>query len=458
MFTPTSVVAFAKKWWLPLLVCVVLPTVIVGSVIQRHSRFSPIDEGAHYDYVERLFSHGIPVFGDRMLQSTLKELSCRGTALDGLVIPACDSKDFPNDAYPGGAYQYEAQQPPLYYAITAPLAKVLEKVGGLGNVGSTRAVGVLWLIGGLLLMWQTAVLLGISRLTSTAGLVVVALAPTVVYYSAIVTNDSASIFCGALVCYIVALTYVRQRAYTKYALLIGAGVALIKISCVVPAVVLGVTSLAASMHQEGGFRILRSPRNVRAWWSSASARTYGRTGAGLLVSSTAVTLAWVAYFNITATIPPKTLPTFDVLRDPNFRLTTILNQAMTFFAPFTDSYQPFQFWNTSVFDVLHRTSMFVLVVGCAAGAFVAARQWWSGIGPLVLTGLYAGGVAIGFGIWRAYDINPSVSGRYALPMVPLLVLILCAGIQRPFGRKLFAAGAYAFSAMSVWMIIQTPLT
>jgi hypothetical protein len=42
-------------------------------------------------------------------------------------------------------------------------------------------------------------------------------------------------------------------------------------------------------------------------------------------------------------------------------------------------------------------------------------------------------------------------------MVPALVLILCAGIQRATAQKVFALGAFAFSAMSVWMIIQTPL-
>jgi hypothetical protein len=168
-------------------------------------------------------------------------------------------------------------------------------------------------------------------------------------------------------------------------------------------------------------------------------------------------LAWVVYFNATATIAPETLPTFDVMRAPGFQFTTILNQAMTFFAPFTDSYQPFQFWNTSVFDILHQISRYTLVAGCAAGVFVTSRKWWSAIGPLVLAGLYAGGVVIGIGIWRTYDINPGVSARYALPMVPVLVLILCAGIQRATAQKVFALGAFAFSAMSVWMIIQTPL-
>ncbi|MDP4930148.1 MAG: hypothetical protein NWQ79_04145, partial [Ilumatobacteraceae bacterium] len=155
----------------------VLPTAVVGNVIQRHSQFSPIDEGAHFDYVERLYSHGIPVMGDRMLTSSLREMACRGTALEGIVTPPCDAKKFPYDQWPGGAYQYQSQQPPLYYAVTAPVAKAIDLAIGRGVLGSIRLVSLFWLIGGLLLMWKTAVLLGISRLTTAAGLMLVGLAP-----------------------------------------------------------------------------------------------------------------------------------------------------------------------------------------------------------------------------------------------------------------------------------------
>ena len=95
MFSFGSLTSFLKKWWLPLLFCVVLPTAVVGNVIQRHSQFSPIDEGAHFDYVERLYSHGIPVLGDRMLTSSLREMACRGTALEGITTRPAMPKSFP---------------------------------------------------------------------------------------------------------------------------------------------------------------------------------------------------------------------------------------------------------------------------------------------------------------------------------------------------------------------------
>ena len=96
MLNAGQLTSFFKKWWLPLLFCVVLPTAVVGNVIQRHSQFSPIDEGAHFDYVERLYSHGIPVLGDRLLPSTLKEIACRGTALPGIVTGIALNNVFTN--------------------------------------------------------------------------------------------------------------------------------------------------------------------------------------------------------------------------------------------------------------------------------------------------------------------------------------------------------------------------
>ena len=113
-------------------------------------------------------------------------------------------------------------------------SEVVEKVVGLGPVGSARIVGVLLLIAGLLLSWHVAMMMKISRLTSLAGIAVMGLSPGVVYYSAMVTNDSAGILCGALVCYVAALTHTQQRAYVKHAVAVGVVCALTKGFTVVP--------------------------------------------------------------------------------------------------------------------------------------------------------------------------------------------------------------------------------
>jgi hypothetical protein len=457
MFSFGSLTSFLKKWWLPLLFCVVLPTAVVGSVIQRHSQFSPIDEQAHFDYVERLYSHGVPVLGDPLMESTLKEIACRGTALPGIVTPPCDSPNFTAKDFPGEGFQYEAQQPPLYYAIAAPVAKVMEKVVGLGPVGSARITGLLLLIAGLLLSWHVAMMMKISRLTSVAGIAVMGLSPAVVYYSAMVTNDSAGILCGALVCYVAALAHIKQRPYVKHAIAVGVVCALTKGFSVVPAVIFGVVFILLSLYHSGGFAALKSKQSIKQWWHSASAKIYAHTGIALIVSSVIVTAIWTTYVGMKASISPPTLPTFAVLRSDTTNLGSLLQQGTNMFIPLTGKFHPFTVWNYEVFELLNSVAVCAVIAGCSAGIFVQKHQWWSVLGPLVLAGMYAGGLVEIAGFWRVYNLITPTEPRFALPMVPILVLILCAGIQRATAQKVFALGAFAFSAMSVWIIIQTPL-
>jgi hypothetical protein len=166
---------------------------------------------------------------------------------------------------------------------------------------------------------------------------------------------------------------------------------------------------------------------------------------------------WILYYRAFATIEPKTLPTFDVLRGGPVDAVTFLSQAKSFLSPLTDSYQPFSGWNPEIYSLMQLGVTVALIAGLAAGAFVAARTWWSVSGPPVLGLLYLAGIVIGYGIWRSYDINPGVSGRYALPMVPLIGLILAAGLRRKTGQWVLALGAVGLAMLSSWMILQSPL-
>ena len=127
------------------------------------------------------------------------------------------------------------------------------------------------------------------------------------------------------------------------------------------------------------------------------------------------------------------------------------------FNPLTGGFHPFTLWNYEAFELLNSVAVCAVIAGCSAGIFAAKRQWWSVLGPLALVGMYVGGLVEVAGFWRMYHLITPTESRFALSMVPVLVLILCAGIQRATAQKVFALGAFAFSALSVWMIIQTPL-
>ena len=443
MFPWRKVLDALARWVGPLLVCVVIPALLVVSTIDRHPRLSPIDEGAHFDYVERIYSHGIPTFGDRLLRSSLREMACRGTRLDGLLVPACDAKVMKYDLFPGGAYQYEAQQPPLYYAVTAPVAKVAEKVLGVAPLGAMRLVGLLWLVAGLLVLWKTSRVLNVAATPMLATIFAIAAAPNVVYYSSIVSNDAAGIFFGGLAAYLGAMSFTRGKGYVIPAVALGLAAALTKTSCALPVGVVGLILVAVTLHRQSG--------------STDNHRNMRFTGLGMMGGSIAGTLLWVVYYRAVATIEPKKLPTFDVLRGGPVNMGNILSQAKSFLAPLADSYNPFAAWNGEVNGLLISLGMFAIVAGLAAGAFSRERTWWSVAGPIVLVCLYVGGVVIGVGIWRAYDINPGVSGRYALPMLPLAALIITGGLQRRFGQAAYSVGCVGAAVLSIWMITHVSL-
>ena len=176
--------------------------------------FSPIDEAAHYDYVDRVAEGSLPRLGELLLPSTLRTISCRGVALHGLVYPPCDAKTISA----AGSYQYEAQQPPTYYAVTAALRWVPQHALGIDSLDATRLTGIVWLAAGLVLVWGTGRLLELKPEAVGIGILLLATAPVALYESSIVSNMASSLFAGALIAFLGALAWRRRGRWAPPAL------------------------------------------------------------------------------------------------------------------------------------------------------------------------------------------------------------------------------------------------
>jgi hypothetical protein len=429
-------------------VCVILPLILVLSTIHRHPKFSPIDESAHFDYVTRVYDHGVPRFGDRLLRSSLEELSCRGTRLEGMNVPACGTSK-PYNRYPGGAYQYEAQQPPLYYLVASPLSSITERVFGVSRLTAARAVGAILLTMALLLLWRVSKILLISRVVMLGTLFAIAASPNVVYYSSIVSNDAPGLFWGAVAALLGATALKGRPAKPWLASLAAVGAALTKASCVLPFGIVGLLLLGRWWFGRGG-----SDTPGEALRRDAKARNFGLA---MVFGSVVGVFAWIIFYRLTATLDPRELPTFEILRSDAVTPWTILGQARSFFSILTDAYTPFSAWNTEAYLLAGAVVAFAVVAALSGGAFTKERSWWASSGPVILVGLYVGGIAIGTGIWLSYDVNPGVSARYALPMVPLVGLVASAGIQRRRGQIVYVGGCAVFAFFSMWMIFRTSL-
>jgi hypothetical protein len=134
-------------------VCVVVPSSFIAIHIRENPKLSPIDETAQFDYVSRVAHGSVPRLGQYLMPSTLELLSCTGTAFAFSGNPPCQGPKTPT-AYIGGGFQYEAQQPPTYYAATVPFRWMGVHLLGMSSLTSARATGAMWVSTGLLTLWM----------------------------------------------------------------------------------------------------------------------------------------------------------------------------------------------------------------------------------------------------------------------------------------------------------------
>ncbi|MFL6205785.1 MAG: ArnT family glycosyltransferase [Acidimicrobiales bacterium] len=179
------------------LVVVVMPLATTTIAVARNDELSVYDEYAHIDYLRRVERGEVPRVGDKVLPETARDVACR--TISGRRVADCLADVVPPEAIDAGGYSYEAQQPPLYYAITAVIRQPFTLVVN-DFVNAARLTGMVWLSAGLAVLWwflracRGAAVVPTAIVCALAGL-----APPVVSQASTVTNDAAAILIGALV-------------------------------------------------------------------------------------------------------------------------------------------------------------------------------------------------------------------------------------------------------------------
>jgi hypothetical protein len=416
------------------LVCVAAPVTMVAIHIHENPMFSPIDEAAHFDYVNRIAQGDVPRLGQPMLSTTLRTVACRGSALPGAVQPPCTVPVIHPDQFGGGGLSYEAQQPPAYYAITAPLRWLAVHVVGLSPLSGTRAIGALWLAVGLLLLWAAGRVLRLDPKVIGAVVLLVAISPAVIYESSIVTNTASMIFMGSLVALTGALAYRYPGRWVPPTLFaVGVLAAAAKETGALAAVVVAVMFAIYTYVQ----RPATESRATAAW---AWFRRWLPNGGALAIGAVLTVIAWSIISRQLSLITPKTLPSLGVLRGYPVGVALIAREATTLLTPATGSFDPFRSNNSATVPATSALAQhlqtitglllgYLFIAGGAAGLFVRRRQWNHWLGLLSLPALFVGGIVLGVGIWLTYDADPGLSGRYGLPLLPFLALALVASAR-----------------------------
>ena len=426
-----------------LFVCVVAPAVLVALQIDANPKFSPVDEAAHYDYVNRVAQGEVPRQGERMLKTTLRDVACTGNAIASIRAPRCSTPVLVPTQFDGDAYQYEALHPPTYYAVTVPLRWGMEHVVGVnGRFDSTRAAGIVWLVAGLLLLWAAGRVMDIDPLGLGVVLLLLVTAPSVIFFHATVTTDATAVAAAGAVALAAALAYRRERGAPW--LLVAAGVF---------AAACKVTNMFAVVTVAAAFAVAAIAARAPAERWTATLRRWTRDGGALLAGGVVTSVAWLLIHNAIAIVSLRDEPSLENLRYGSKAFGGVLTVATTFLHPITDELAvnlvSAPTLGQDAEQPLHAALAFLLIGGGLAGLFVAPRRWPHVVGLLSVPALYLGGVVLGLGFMIGFDTNAGegVSGRYGMSLAPLLLLALAASLR---GR--WALGAVGFIALASFVV------
>jgi hypothetical protein len=425
---------FPSWQWLlaALLVCVIVPSSLIGLHIHENPRLSPIDEAAHFDYVSRVAHGSIPRLGQFLLPSTLHLISCTGTAL-AFTPPHCPGSPEPR-RYAGGGYQYEAQQPPTYYVATVPIRWVGNHLFGMSPLTAARAGGALWMSLGLLLLWMAGRIVGLGVIRLVPAMLLLACGPVAIYESAIVSNDAPSIFAGALIAFLGALAWARPGRWTLPVLAAGAFlVTSLKLDDALAVVVVSGTFAIIWWSDDDSAGTGLTPR-LGAWM-----RRWAPNGGALLLGALVCVVLWVVVNRELDLIDPRKLPAFDVLRTQPVGVSEVARESLLMLNPLAGAFSAFR---TNASGIVVGTTLslnlqqitatflqYALLAGGAAALFVRRRIWAHWVGLTSIIALYVGGIVLGIGLLRTYSSDPSLSGRYGLAVAPFLALALVATVR-----------------------------
>jgi hypothetical protein len=415
-----------------LFVCVVAPVTLVALQIDANPKFSPLDEAAHFDYIDRVADGEVPRQGQELLPATLRTVACTGNALAGARTPPCTAPALRPEQFPGRGSQYEAQQPPTYYALTVPVRWVTQHVLGVGNrLDATRAASIAWLVAGLLLAWAAGRVMAIDPFALGAALLLIVGAPTVIFITGSVSNDVTAVPAGAMVALVAALAHRRDGPRMPVALFAaGFAAAALKTSNIMAVGVVSALFAVSAARAVGG-----RP-------AGAILRRWARDGGALLLGSVLAICAWVVVHRSLALIDLREEPAFEALRRSPHTIGVVLREAVAILQPLTGDLAV-SLVSAATLDrdaqrPLYALLGFVVVSAGLAGLFVTPRRWPHVLGLIAVPALYLGGVALGLSLLVTYQIDPGLGGRYGLSIAPLLVLALAAALEGRWAQRAVA--------------------
>ena len=239
-------------------------------------------------------------------------------------MPACGG---PYEArrFPGQGYSTAGSTPPVYYGITAVIARPVTKLTPWSLWDVSRAVGALWLTGLMVVIYLLARRFRVRPLTAASAAVFTGLSPSVVSSAATMGPDTATAVTTGIVM-LAALSYDGSRRRLLYLLAAVALAALTKFTAFAGVGAVVIYLVAGPLLARGERRGLRSGLVAAA---------------GAVAVFGAISFAWGLRFQSTSLIDPDEIPINVLLHADTVDWGSIWETLIyVFVSPATGNWQP----------------------------------------------------------------------------------------------------------------------
>ena len=243
-------------WGLTTVLLGLVAVVVVVPAATAPGGLSPVDEYVYADAVDKANRGDFSNMGDKVDSYARQVAACRGVIGWQAPTEACGMPQA-DASVPLNGFTSADVHPPTYYFLTAAVSKVVRAVGITDDLLiSTRLVGALWLLLGMLALVALARAWGARWLVPVATAAAISATPLLVSVSAYLSPDAFGLLVGAVV--LLAVTqWQRGRLHWAVLLLAALMPAFVKVPFVLAplfgAVLLVVAALAG---QVPGRRVL----------------------------------------------------------------------------------------------------------------------------------------------------------------------------------------------------------
>jgi hypothetical protein len=405
----------------------------VGLHQASYETLSPIDELQHLDYVIRAGEFDIPLRNERVGQEAMAEAACRSVDAPGYEGPRCGLDEYNPADFQESGFNTAASQFPPYYVVTGVAARVLTEVGVFDSkVTAARTLGAVWAGAAWSVAWYLMALLGIRRRARLVALSLLLVTPLTIFHAGATVNADVSLMLTGALAVLATMKYEAGRLRWWWLPPIYAGLLFVEATNILAIAACGIYLVArqgqnSSMPWRWRLAPLVIPPALFLFRTEIAGRVHNAL--------------FPAVRRASAVDRVSSAPMFVNHRIDEVSIDKVLGQLSSTFTPVRNPYFSPPLRSQVTIAGVELTNWLLISLMFATAFVVAATDraaWWARV---TIAALLAAGPFYTF--YFAYFSNQDfpAPARFALPLVPLMVVVVATAIQH--GRVFRVAATVA---------------